>query len=61
MNNFFVCLKWELILSDFYIENIHHVVTYECMPSYNGTPAMTDGDSFKNPVKNNYCHTLALV
>lgn len=40
--------------------NIHHILTYECVPSYNGVPAQSSYNSFVDPVKNTYCYIPSL-
>jgi len=41
------------------IERIHHILIYECMSSYNGTPEFQPGDCYKNKIKNEYCHAIS--
>ena len=43
------------------VQNIHHMVIYECRPNYNGDPAVEPGDCNSNINKQTYCQMITHV
>lgn len=54
-------LKWEVLLPEINLPNIHHFVVYECKDDYKGEPVVEPGDCNTNYNKLQYCSTITHV